>query len=141
MVIKDSGTRRKFKTGSQRDAQQGKGRFDLLPMWALFQLAIHFEDGAKKYNTRNWELGQSVMEYLDCAFRHLVKWMAGLKDERHDRSCFWNIACAIETKHRVDIGLLPKELDDLPPCSWDNSETKEYLKWLEKLRETNNGET
>ena len=135
MGLKDSKTRRTVNTGSQRDAQQDKGRFDLMPMWALFQIARHFEDGAEKYIARNWELGQPISWYLDSAMRHLVKWIAGYKDERHDRACGWNVLCAIETKHRIDTGLLPKELDDMPPCSWDDSEKDEYIEWLEGMRE------
>jgi hypothetical protein len=38
MNIKDSGTRRDFGTGSVRDAAEGKGRMDLLPMLALDRL-------------------------------------------------------------------------------------------------------
>jgi hypothetical protein len=133
-VIKDSSKRRKFKTGSQRDGQNGKGRFDLLPMWALSQVAIHFEEGAEKYDARNWELGQPISTYIDCAMRHLVKWAAGYKDERHDRACAWNVLCAMETKHRVDIGILPKELDDMPPCTWDGSEAEEYIEWINKQK-------
>lgn len=137
MSIKDSNKRRKFTTGSKRDAQTGKGRFDLLPMWAISEVAIHFEEGADKYNMRNWELGQPISAFLDSGMRHLVKWAAGYKDERHDRSCAWNILCAIETKHRIDLGLLPKELDDVPPCRWDDSEKDDYIKWLTKLRREN----
>ena len=143
MSLKDSKTRRKFKTGSQRDAQHGKGRFDLMPMWALFQVACHFEDGADKYDARNWEIGQPISAYLDCAMRHLGKWIAGYKDERHDRACAWNVLCAIETKHRIELGLLPAELDDMPPCSWDGSEKNEYIEWLEKQKKKsrrNNGQ-
>ena len=36
--IKDSGTRREFDTGSVRDAAGGKGRMDLLPVFALEKL-------------------------------------------------------------------------------------------------------
>lgn len=44
-MIKDSGNRRKFATGAVRDIQEGKGRFDLLPMCVLLRLAKHYEEG------------------------------------------------------------------------------------------------
>ena len=38
MAIKDSGTRRKFKTGAVRDIAEGKGRCDLLPLEVVSRL-------------------------------------------------------------------------------------------------------
>jgi hypothetical protein len=112
--IKDSGQREDFGTGSVRDIRDGKGRFDLLPMRALTELAQHFESGAKKYGDRNWEKGQPLSRYLDSAFRHLVKFAAGDKDEPHLRAAIWNLMCLAETRARVALKLLPAELDDLP---------------------------
>jgi hypothetical protein len=54
-MIQDSGQRQKFDTGSQRDIRDGKGRYDLLPCKAIRRLAQHFEGGAEKYDSRNWE--------------------------------------------------------------------------------------
>lgn len=58
--VKDSGKRQEFQTGSIRDTREGKGRYDLLPPHAIFRLAKHFENGAKKYGDRNWEKGQPL---------------------------------------------------------------------------------
>ena len=44
-MIKDSGERTKFETGAVRDMNEGKGRFDLLPMCVLLRLARHYESG------------------------------------------------------------------------------------------------
>ena len=113
-MIKDSGTRREFKTGSHRDAQEGKGRYDLLPTRAIRLLAIHFEEGGKKYNFRNWEKGQPLSVYMDSGLRHLFKALEGQTDESHFVAVVWNIMCLIDTQERIKEGLLPKELDDLP---------------------------
>lgn len=43
-LIKDSGTRREFESGAVRDAEEGKGRFDLLPACAILR-ATTFEVG------------------------------------------------------------------------------------------------
>lgn len=106
---------RKFETGSQRDVRDGKGRFDLLPPEALFALAKHFEQGAKKYEDRNWEKGQDLGTYCDSGFRHLVSFMAGMVDEDHLVAACWNLVAAITTRARIQAGLLPASLDNMPP--------------------------
>ena len=112
--VKDSGEEQSFGTGAVRDTQTGKGRFDLLPPYALLRLAQHFENGAVRYQARNWEKGIPCSRYLDSAFRHLIKIMMGLEDEDHGSACVWNLLCLIETKMRAELGILPKELNDLP---------------------------
>jgi len=44
-TIKDSGNRTKFETGAVRDIQQGKGRFDLMPLDIMSEVfAVEFAD-------------------------------------------------------------------------------------------------
>ena len=92
MEIKDSGNRREFETGAVRDMQQGKGRYDLVPMEAIRRLALHCERGAVKYGERNCEKGIPVSSLLDSALRHLCKFAEGLVDEPHLDAAMWNIA-------------------------------------------------
>ena len=74
----------------------------------LLEVSVHFEQGAKKYAERNWELGIPLHCYIDSAVRHFLKASRGDTDERHDRAFCWNILCALWTlKHKP-------ELDDLP---------------------------
>ena len=112
--VKDSGARQDFGTGSVRDTRDGKGRFDLLPTYALYRLARHFENGAAKYGDRNWEKGQPLSRYLDSGIRHMMKVLAGATDEDHAAAAAWNILAFIETQARVEAGILPAELNDLP---------------------------
>ena len=112
--IKDSGKRQVFETGSRRDTREGKGRWDLLPFYGLREVAQHYEGGSVKYGDRNWEKGQPLSRYIDSAIRHLMKTMANLQDENHAAAAAWNILCFIETKKRIELGVLPKELDDMP---------------------------
>lgn len=114
LEIKDSGKRQKFSTGSQRDTREGKGRFDLLPAKAIKLLAQHFEKGGKKYKARNWELGQELSRYMDSALRHTFAVLDNQTDEPHAESAVWNLMCFLETRERIQLGLLPKELADLP---------------------------
>ena len=100
VIVKDSGQRQAFDTGSVRDTRDGKGRYDLLPSYAIYLVARQFEEGANKYGSRNWEKGQSLSRYVDSALRHLFKHLGGETDERHDVAAAWNCLAMLETKHK-----------------------------------------
>jgi hypothetical protein len=112
--LKDSGERRGWTSGAVRDVARGKGRFDLLPMFGILLIAKQMERGAAKYSDRNWEQGMPLSAFLDSAFRHLVKFMAGADDEPHLDAALWNLACLAEGRERIKRGLWPAEYDDLP---------------------------
>jgi hypothetical protein len=112
-AVKDSGERRGFGTGSVRDVNTNKGAYHLLPTRALRRLAQHFQNGAKKYKSRNWELGQPLSNYMDSGLRHAFNHLEGKRDEDHMAASVWNFMCLIETQERIEQGLLPKELNDL----------------------------
>lgn len=59
----------------------------------ILELAIHFEDGARKYGDNNWRKGIPARCYLDSAIRHYLKWKRGDDDEPHARACAWNLFC------------------------------------------------
>ncbi len=63
----------------------------------LLEVAIHFEEGAKKYGDRNWQKGIPTHCYINSAVRHYLKWLRGDTDEPHDRAFCWNIICCIWT--------------------------------------------
>ena len=111
--LKDSGQRQEFDTGSVRDTREGKGRYDLLPPHAIYLVARQFEEGALKYGVDNWLKGQPLSRYVDSALRHLFKHMGGETDERHDVAAAWNILALLETRHLIEKGELPKELNDI----------------------------
>lgn len=112
--LKDSGKRAEYDTGAVRDTAEGKGRFDLLPMHALKRLAQTFEKGCKKYGERNWERGIPTHRYADSALRHLSQAVNGETDEDHLAQAAWNVMCLIDTRHRIETGELPRELETLP---------------------------
>jgi len=120
--LKDSGTRRDFANGAVRDAQKGKGRFDLLPMESLWQLAKVYEAGASKYAARNWEKGINFSAFVDSGMRHLTKFMEGWEDEPHLVMAVWNFISLLETAIRVQRGTLPEELNDLPSAKFVRAE-------------------
>lgn len=112
--LADSGARTEFQTGAVREVVAGKGRFDLISPFALFHLARTMKNGSDKYPERNWERGIPLSKYIDSASRHLEKVKLGLTDEDHASAVLFNIAGWLHTKTLIDLGKLPKELDDMP---------------------------
>jgi len=113
-AVVDSGKRQEFETGSRRDTQEGKGRFDLMSPVVAVRDAKHLEHGAVKYGPRNWEKGQPLSRYLDSAMRHLTKFLEGHRDEDHLAAARWNIGGLMHTEEMIVRGLLPAGLNDLP---------------------------
>lgn len=112
--VKDTGERQEFDTGSQRDTQEGKGYYHLLPPEAIRRLAVHLENGAKKYGENNWRKGQPLTRYCQSALRHVFNYIEGHRDEDHMAAAVWNLMAVIETETMVKRGLLPEELADMP---------------------------
>ena len=113
MEIKDSGDRTQFydadgREVGVRDMHSGKGRFDLLPWAAIWEVARHCENGAVKYGERNVNQGIPIHSFLDSGFRHLCRYMEGETDEPHLVAAAWNILWAIwmEIEH--------PEMQDIP---------------------------
>ncbi len=107
-------------TGGQRSDASGKGRLDLFPPpWATLRLAQHAEEACAKggYPERNWEKGIHLSRYYSSSLRHTLQWWGGAKDEPHLTAAAWNVVAALETQHRISLGLLPTELDDRPKPS------------------------
>lgn len=77
----------------------------------LLEVAIHFEEGAKKYGESNWQKGLPASCYVDSAVRHYLKYMRGDTDERHDRAFAWNLMCCAWTcYHKPELNTYgPKE--------------------------------
>lgn len=75
---------------------------------ALLDVSKQYEDGAKKYNDRNWENGIPVHCYIDSGVRHYLKCKRGDQDEPHQRAFIWNLLGAIWTHvNKPDLIDLP----------------------------------
>ena len=74
---------------------------------AILEVAKHYEEGAKKYDERNWEKGIPLHCYIDSGVRHYLKFRRGDKDEPHDRAFLWNMLGALWTHshmpHLIDL--------------------------------------
>ena len=112
--LKDTGFRRRYKSGALRENAPGKGRYELISPIFLHRLAIVLEKGATKYADRNWELGMPLGRYLNSALHHLEQALEGLTDEDHFGQAAFNLMALIHTKEMIDRGVLPKKLDNLP---------------------------
>ena len=102
---KDSGERVLFESGFTRDNADAKPRYDLIPLELLQRLAELYTRGAEKYGESNWKLAtgeKEIHRFKECAWRHFVKWQAGLEDgEDHSTATIWNvIAYEWHTKHK-----------------------------------------
>ena len=115
--IPDSGNRRDFGTGSVRDVATGKPRMDLISIFFLRRLGMHYSNGCKKYGMRNWELGQPSSEYMASHDRHILEYMSGDRSEDHLAAAAWNIAGIVHNEEMIERGLYPESLHDLPDYS------------------------
>lgn len=106
---------RYIRTGEQQYIMEALNKFvpKAFDNWetALLELSIHYEEGAKKYEDRNWEKGIPLHCFIDSAVRHYLKWKRGDTDERHDRAVLWNLIGALWTQ--INHADKP-ELIDLP---------------------------
>ena len=107
-VTKDSGKREEFDTGARRDTQDGKIRWDLIPVGPLKRLAELYTRGSVKYTAWNWAKGIKMSRCYASAFRHLMQWVMGDKDEDHLAAVVFNVFCIM---HYEDTGRT--DLDDM----------------------------
>lgn len=113
--LKDSGKEyTNFDSGSVRDTNEGKPRYDLIPTYPLRRLAMHYYNGMEKYGERNWEAGQPLMRYIESAFRHFEDMRAGKIDEDHASAVLWNIMGYMATEQWIKDGVLEESFDDRP---------------------------
>ena len=110
----EQGKRREFSTGAESQSASGKGTPVLVPGDAIIDIAKHFEKGVAIYGARNWEKGIPLSEQLNSLERHLQQEKMGLTDEPHARALAWRAIVYLATKLRIENGLLPAELDDMP---------------------------
>ena len=68
----------------------------------MLEVAVQYEEGAKKYGEHNWEKGLPTWCFIDSAVRHLLKYLAGRTDERHDRAFVWNMLGFAYTIRKLD---------------------------------------
>lgn len=140
--VKDSGNRRQFDTGSQRDTVEGKTRVDLVTSpYVMERLGHHSGKGAVKYDEWNWAKGQPNSVYIASAMRHLSSFSGGMIDEDHLAAAIWNLMGIMHNQESVNRNVflcLPdeepiapnKDLLDFPVFSERFAPIKEPVKEL-----------
>lgn len=107
-------TKETFASGAQRDTQDGKLRYELIPPGPLAALAKIYTDGAAKYGENNYQKGMPFMRVAASLLRHYYAWVAGDRSERHMANLAWNAFALLFYEDQVEKGALPQELDDRP---------------------------
>ncbi len=106
-VIKDSGVRKDFKSGTRRDTQEGKPDYTLVDYPLLERWAMHMTKGAEKYGRRNWQLANSTEElerFESSALRHMMQWLQGDRSEDHAAAVMFNLSAAEHVKRILENG-------------------------------------
>ncbi len=80
----------------------------------LYPLASRLEEGAKHYESRNWEKGLPLSHLYDSTLRHLDKHLAGLTDENHIGAAMFGVAALLDHEARLDDQLFAAHVDDWP---------------------------
>jgi len=104
-ITKDSGKRKDFSSGMNRDTDDGKPRYDLIYQPMIKRLAELHARGVAKYGARNWELANSQEELLRfkaSAFRHFMQWFNDEIDEDHASAVEFNINAVEMLKEKLN---------------------------------------
>lgn len=112
--MNDSGKREVFATGAVRDSAEGKPRPDLFSPFAMERIGLWLEQGARKYEPRNWEKGMEYERVTASLHRHLMKYMQHDTSEDHLAAIAVNASFLMHYDAMIERGILPKELNDLP---------------------------
>lgn len=111
---------RSYSTGAVRSDDASKPRPDLISPQFLLAWGQMLADKAQVYEERNWEKGIPLSRHLASAFRHMLKLLSGDTDEDHAIFVASNMMMFWDTRRRIQGGLLPDALDDLPGTALAN---------------------
>ena len=116
--------------GNGHKNDQGKLRYDLIPVWPLEQVADVMTYGAKTYGDHNWRQGLKYSKLYAAAQRHMnAFWQGGEEDEDsglpHLAHAAANMLMLLEYCHRGydDLGL-----DDRMYECWRATDIQKYLR-------------
>lgn len=101
MNIKDSGERRTFSTGAQRDRAGGKGRMDLLPWNAIEELANVADDNLE------WLATTDISSHASLGMKYGGRYLAGWTDKNYLALSGLHFLYALECRYMAAIGVSP----------------------------------
>lgn len=150
--LKDSGTRKDFGAGAQKEGSQSeyirKGAYHLAPIYPDRRVNGIYAKGSIKYAPRNWEKGIPLAALANSAMHHWNQFWDGEIDEDHLHQCIWNLKGISETIRRINMGELPATLNDMPghtcnpekyrapgpACALDDENDREKREALQALK-------
>lgn len=106
---------------------EGKLRFELLPIKPLMDVVKVFTLGAKKYTDRNWEQGIAFGRLFGAMIRHSFKWWAG---ETHDQEDGQHHLASVITNAMflMELERTHPEFDDREPQNYPlKKKEKEFV--------------
>lgn len=106
-------SKEQFGTGAQRDSQEEKLRFDLIPPAALIRMAELYRKGAEHYGENNWQKGIPYKRVMASVFRHMYAYWDGDRSEDHQAAVAWGMFTLMHYDREIERGNLPKELKDI----------------------------
>lgn len=109
-VTKSSDKQQQFETGARRDSQDGKPRYDLIPLWVEERLAALLARGASHYGDWNWSKGIPVDRAYSSLRRHIKALAEGKRDEDHFAAAVFNLMVMEHSIHLVGNGLADLDL-------------------------------
>ncbi len=130
-AVKDGGERIIYAGGGSREPATGKGRYDLIPAYPYRRLAIHFQNGYKKYGKNSWHKGLPMYRYFDSLERHLVTFKMGDRTEDHLAAIIWGLYVYMESERMIFAGEISKDFYDV---TWKPS-LESYSSVLETNRQ------
>lgn len=104
-----------FDTGARRDSQEGKTRFDLIPVAPLRRVGDLFARGAAKYGENNWQKGIPFKRMMASLLRHAFAYLdpADPQEEDHLAAVAWNALVIMAYEDMIKRGALDPSLMDV----------------------------
>lgn len=115
----DGGQREVHREGAgKKEADKGRGHYELVSPLFMRRLAVWLEKGAEKYDARNWEKGIPMGRIIRALLRHTYQYLEGMRDEDHLAAIACNIMFLIHFEVGIERGLYSPEdvaaMTDLP---------------------------
>lgn len=135
-IVKDSGQRLQFASGSLRDTAEGKLKWSRILFGPMAKRwAWHLTKAEEKYpdptpgipNFTLIETDEELARYRESALRHFMQWWEGETDEDHAAAVFFNvngveIIKQKQAQHAVKPGLITRRLGPRPPSAQELEE-------------------
>lgn len=96
-----------------QDADPRQIRYDLIPPTALYRVAMHYSNGAIKYDSWNWALGMEFSRFYGSMDRHLKQSILGETDEDHLAAVVFNANAIMHFQDLIKHNPELAHLDDM----------------------------